>query len=389
MSVKISVIIPAYNVEQYVAECLESVLSQSLTSIEVICINDGSSDATLDILNEYKERDNRVVVLTQENKGVSASRNRGIASAQGEYLYFIDADDMLKENALEILYRNVKEKELDVLYFDSDVFFMSDRLREDMKLYLDYYVRKGDYCAVTTGKRLFVSMQVNGEYRVSPCLKIMNREYCLRTGLHFHEGVLFEDNAFELACILNATRVCHLKEQLYLRRMREDSTVTQKTKFAHAYGYYIAYVDMTRIASGLELDSEELLGVSNALNGVLSSARRKYHELSESEKQRRSLLEEADRVCFEMLVEKYDRVWQDRDKLQESVDKFKADAVKLKAKIVAMDEKISKLQNDKKRLASEKQSLKKENKKLKNSVSYRIGRVLTKPFRWIKRKLHK
>ena len=76
MSVKISVIIPAYNVEQYVAECLESVLSQSLTSIEVICINDGSSDATLDILNEYKERDNRVVVLTQENKGVSASRNR-------------------------------------------------------------------------------------------------------------------------------------------------------------------------------------------------------------------------------------------------------------------------------------------------------------------------
>ena len=98
---EISVVIPFYNVQKYLKQCLDSVVNQTFNDIEIICIDDGSSDSSLDILNEYAKKDDRFKILTQENKGPSYTRNRGIDTAQGKYLYFMDSDDYIEPESLE------------------------------------------------------------------------------------------------------------------------------------------------------------------------------------------------------------------------------------------------------------------------------------------------
>ena len=100
---KISVIIPVYNVENYLKRCLNSVLNQTLKDIEIICVNDGSTDDSAQICEEYALKDERFSVFHQENKGVSAARNKGLSLAEGEYICFIDSDDSIKENYLSHL----------------------------------------------------------------------------------------------------------------------------------------------------------------------------------------------------------------------------------------------------------------------------------------------
>lgn len=110
---KISVIIPVYNVEKYLCECLDSVINQTLQDIEIICINDGSKDGSLDILKEYAKNDNRIVLIDKENEGVGKTRNVGIDKASGEFVCFIDPDDIYPtQDILESLYVNAKENQV-------------------------------------------------------------------------------------------------------------------------------------------------------------------------------------------------------------------------------------------------------------------------------------
>ena len=106
---KVSIVIPVYNVEKYLRECLDSVVNQSLRDIEIICINDGSTDNSFKILEEYKSKEIRLQVLSQKNGGQSKARNAGLEVATGEYIYFLDSDDYIKTDALEILYKIAKK----------------------------------------------------------------------------------------------------------------------------------------------------------------------------------------------------------------------------------------------------------------------------------------
>ncbi len=116
---KVSVIIPVYNVGKYLSECLESVINQTLSDIEIICVNDGSTDNSLEILREYEKKDNRIIVFDKGNTGAGDSRNKGIDLAKGEYLKFIDADDFIPPNALELCYQNATKFDVDILIFHS------------------------------------------------------------------------------------------------------------------------------------------------------------------------------------------------------------------------------------------------------------------------------
>jgi glycosyltransferase involved in cell wall biosynthesis len=105
----ISVIIPLYNVEQYLSRCLDSVLNQSFKDIQIICVNDGSKDNSLKILNTYAKKDDRILIISQENKGLSGARNTGLDAVKGDYVFFLDADDYLHPQALEVFY-NIAQK---------------------------------------------------------------------------------------------------------------------------------------------------------------------------------------------------------------------------------------------------------------------------------------
>ena len=114
---KVSVIVPAFNAAPYLPECLDSILAQTADDLEVICIDDGSTDGTPQILAEYALRDGRLGWVSQENRGLSESRNRGIDLSSGKYLLFCDADDMLKPDAVRALVEKAERDRLDVLFF--------------------------------------------------------------------------------------------------------------------------------------------------------------------------------------------------------------------------------------------------------------------------------
>ena len=112
---KVSVIIPVYNTEKYLRECLESVISQTFTDIEIICVNDGSTDSSLAILEEYASNDKRIKVLKQKNKGAGSARNFGLKYATGEFLSFLDSDDFFENNFIEQMYSKAKETNADLV----------------------------------------------------------------------------------------------------------------------------------------------------------------------------------------------------------------------------------------------------------------------------------
>ena len=224
---KVSVVIPVYNVEDYLEECLESVINQTLKDIEIICINDGSTDNSLNILEAYAENDNRIKIFSQENSGLSASRNHGKKLSQGEYIYFIDSDDYLELNALEKLYDMAMSLDLDILIFKLINF--DDGTHE--KYTSDYY--EMSFLKPYEGKNF--NYENIGEIILDVAVSIPGKLFknSLISSMKFSEGLIFEDNLFFAEAMLKAKRVSFLDKHFYNRRIRNDSITTTKTiKFA-------------------------------------------------------------------------------------------------------------------------------------------------------------
>lgn len=236
----VSVIIPVYNTAAYVGECLESICRQTIDDIEIICINDGSTDNSLDVLLRYAANDDRIYVYTQDNGGQGAARNRGLSVARGDFIYFMDSDDLLRREALSELVDRMKKDDLDIVYFDADSF--GDGANEStIKWYRTYYHRKQTYEGVFTGRDLMDRMVDNNEYRVSPCLQMIRKSFLIWKGLSFPEGIIYEDNAFNFKAMLQAERVGYMPKSFYDRRVRDGSTMTRKVSFDNAYGYFRCY----------------------------------------------------------------------------------------------------------------------------------------------------
>lgn len=143
--IKVSVIIPVFNVEKYLEECLDSILAQTLKEIEIICVNDGSVDHSLQILKKYERFDDRIIVLDQVNSGQSVARNKALEYASGKYVYFMDSDDLVVSRMLEETWEICERDNLDVLFFSGTSFYENSDLEEKHKNFVNTYYRKGNY----------------------------------------------------------------------------------------------------------------------------------------------------------------------------------------------------------------------------------------------------
>lgn len=214
--VKVSVIIPFYNVEHYINECIDSVINQTLTDIEIICIDDGSNDNSLNLVKEYS--DSRIKIITQKNKGLSVSRNVGMEHATGEYITFLDSDDYLRLDALEKLYNVCKENSLDIV-LTKIINFYDDNREEYNEDYFDMKFLK-DAC----GDNVFNYKDVYDtvlNISVTGPSKLYRRDFI--KNIRFHENLIFEDNPFFIEAIFKAERVYFYDEYIYWRRIRRDS----------------------------------------------------------------------------------------------------------------------------------------------------------------------
>lgn len=256
--IKVSVIIPVYNVENYIEECITSVINQTLRDIEIICVNDGSTDGSTAIMEEFHKKDSRIRIINQDNAGLSVARNTGIENAVGEYIYFLDSDDFINSDTLEVLYGEAKKYDLDNIYFDGDAIYENEELEITQKSYKTYYKRPAVYQEVVPGTELFTNMELVGQFRPSACLQMPRRALLMEHNLRFYPGILHEDNLFSVQVVLLSKKVKHIPKSFFNRRVRESSIMTGRQEFRKAYGYYVSVMEFMKFAQLHGFEGERL-----------------------------------------------------------------------------------------------------------------------------------
>lgn len=220
--ITVSVIIPIYNVEQYLKECLDTVINQTLKDIEIICINDGSTDKSLDILNIYAQKDNRIKIITQKNNGVSSARNKGINIAQGKYLSFIDPDDWIDKEMLKIMYNKAIKKDADIVECDLAEHIESRNKIRYRKLKLKTnFIKK---IKILNGEpyNLFDIKNNLFKIRAFSVIKLYKKDFILSNKISYPDfgG---EDSFFIWECFLAAKRIVYIHKFFYHYRKRANS----------------------------------------------------------------------------------------------------------------------------------------------------------------------
>lgn len=242
----ISIVIPVYNVERFVGECINSILEEKEKEIdiEIIVINDGSTDYSLSIVQSMAKKDKRIKIFDYQNEGLSAARNRGLKHSSKEYILFLDSDDKLDVKKLSSIYSMLKEYNLDCLFYGSSIFYDPNYVGN--KFEGNYRRPNSLINKVMSGPEIFNAFIAENEFIVSACM------YVFKSGLlknhNFFEGIYHEDNLF-------TTKLCLLGEEkrfsccdieLYQRRIRNNSIMTMPKTIAHVKGYFTVYKELSR-----------------------------------------------------------------------------------------------------------------------------------------------
>lgn len=221
---KFSVIIPVYNVEEYLEECLESIVNQSFKDFEVICVNDGSTDNSLEILQKYAEKDKRFKVLNQENQGQGVARNNALKIANGEYILFVDPDDFVEFDMLEVLKERLDVQNVDVAFFDYQIFGENTktkivRFMDEMKNTLNLNINDNfifNWQELVKDNFRYTAMMVWN--------KVYSNKFLKENHIQFAPNKNAEDHIFSIGATLLADKISYIKKTLYHYRKRPDSS---------------------------------------------------------------------------------------------------------------------------------------------------------------------
>lgn len=223
----ISVIIPVYNVEKYLHECVDSVLGQTYKNLEVILVDDGSTDSSGKICDEYVEKNDRITVIHQKNSGPSKTRNTGLENANGKYIYFLDSDDYIGNNALELLVNTAESNDADLVFFDARSF------SDDGAEIKQGYVVKGTY-EPKSGYEVLTKLHNNKDYHCAIYLLFIKHQLLIDNKISFLESAYCsEDMLFTYQIYCSAQKAVQCKNTLYHRRYRANSIVTSKKTQRH------------------------------------------------------------------------------------------------------------------------------------------------------------
>ncbi len=224
MNVKISVVIPVYNIAPYLKVCLSSVTEQSFRDYEVIIVNDGSTDDSVSLAQALITGDDRFRIINIPHSGLSAARNTGIANAKGKYIYFLDGDDCIRKDTLQLLYSNAEANDLDVILFSACT-FTDDINTTDHN---NKYRYNGHYEGVYSGSVLSEELVRNNDaHHCSSCMMMTRLDHLKENNLFFNEQLSYsEDSLMFIRLIPLSGRISVLDEPLYMRRYRNGSITT-------------------------------------------------------------------------------------------------------------------------------------------------------------------
>jgi len=219
----VSVIIPIYKAEKYLNECIDSVLAQTYEDLEVILVDDGSPDNCGAICDNYAAKDSRVKVIHKENGGPSDARNAGLAITHGEYIYFLDSDDYIVNNAIELLINRAEQENADLVFFNSETFAED---AEDLN-YDEDFIRKHSFPTMPGTKMLGVLCKYKCYLPHAPFM-FYRSDLIKKNGITFVKGIIHEDESFSPIVILKAARVAQLQKSLYYRRQHAHSITADR-----------------------------------------------------------------------------------------------------------------------------------------------------------------
>lgn len=232
----ISVIIPVYNAEKHLVECLDSVCNQTLKDIEIICVNDGSTDSSPLILAKYAKDDSRIQLITQQNSGPGCARNRGISVAQGEYLAFIDSDDYWDPELLEKVYSKIKADDSDICLYPYNIFNQNTGKMTPIS-HIGWLPRKQPFSPDHYSNRIF-QMSPAG-----PGFRLYKRQLILQNKLEFLTQNLAEDLYFVCLAMVFAKRICYINDFLYIvRRGITENISSSLAKFPRETHYSLLMI---------------------------------------------------------------------------------------------------------------------------------------------------
>ena len=307
--VEVSIIVPVYNVEKYVEECLDSLCNQTFEDIEIICINDGSTDGSLEILERYADKDSRISITSQKNSGLSATRNAGLRLCKGKYIYFMDSDDILELDAIEKLHGLCVENSLDMIIFKLMSFYDETGERFENKYY-DMTYLKG-----LTPDNIFSYDEIKQNvYKISANVQAKFYRSDLIEGMEFEEGLIFEDNPFTVESLFKAERIMYLDESLCLKRVRKSSITASHNK---------DFVDVIPIANRI-IDLTRQYGHYDELKTALINKkfRRIFVRYDDIDDEYKDYFYEKIREDFTDRREEYAEVMEDNSKMHEYVIKI-------------------------------------------------------------------
>ena len=221
--IKVSVILPIYNVASYLDETFQSLIYQTLKEIEIIAVNDGSTDSSEEIINKYKNKDSRIISFRQTNCGQSVARNIALQHASGKYIYMMDSDDVLSNpNALECFYKYAEKYNADFILFDGDIFYEQGANAISWNYKRTFLFEEGKKY---DGETLLNQMLDNNKYNCVVWLLMINRNYLNRIGLRFYPGLIHEDELFTTLLTLKSKNIYCLQQSLVKHRIRNTSTM--------------------------------------------------------------------------------------------------------------------------------------------------------------------
>ncbi|WPX39856.1 glycosyltransferase [Akkermansia sp. N21116] len=224
MTPKVSIIVPVYNSQNYIENCINSITKQNWPNLEIICINDGSNDLSGFILDDMALRDSRIIIVSQENQGLSVARNVGLSYSSGKYVLFVDSDDWLSDDALSNLIHQIDDDNLDMLLFSSNLYDDDSKImrKYDYTDY-DYFFPKDIPYKLFNFDDIILHKNLLWRLPVVVWACVWKRKFIVDNNLRFHNGVFFEDNLFFRMGVLNASRIGINNNCYYCYRSHKSS----------------------------------------------------------------------------------------------------------------------------------------------------------------------
>lgn len=222
---RVSIIIPVYNVERYLTDCINSIVNQRFDNLEIIIINDGSTDKSINIINKLKKIYKYIKVVDQANHGLSYSRNIGIDNAKGEYIIFLDGDDYIKDSCIRECYDKCLKNNLDILAYNYVMLIESTK-----KFEIDYEPYGINNDLVYTGEDLFNTLIEKDIEKGYAVVYMYNRNFLINNNIKFYNGILYEDGLFICEAMLKAKRTMYTAKDYYVYRIRDGSITNSNPK---------------------------------------------------------------------------------------------------------------------------------------------------------------